>query len=611
MANINVKNPFAAQDYALIVNTFEQESTNYPSEEYAYASHYKDVYATRNFSERAQEQLSYYPGMHQSSVTSTDNSFYSEAKAQSNEELEFWNSAFDSPESFMNALRDNDNTFDYQSIFGSDVSAEERAKNIGKMITECVPCFGRITDLNQLLPNGNLLEIHGININARFDMLDDIKKLFNDPGSYINICELLNLLSSMCPSDLLGMIVMLTQYLAKINLDIKFNLDFIINLVGPILSPFLNALSQWLDKWMQLIIEPMICVTDHINSTILTAQQVQIPFSGGASILIEGSSQNGAGGIFGADTESQSGFYGYDLGASSSYRNDPPDVPDEEISASVDEMRQAWRPTETIEERQAKFDKLKGQQQNSTKPIFGAQSKQTLNPEEKYDNLKSFGDYNPPEKQAPVKAADAYFDPSPIADSLVQIRNVLQASVQYANDWFKYITQMIYDLLNMDFGWMKRKTGTSYIKSRVVQIIAIIKAILEARNKNGLECGLNSNFDENQMKFILENTLSNYTNTNFKVNDEDGTISIVVPGTEDLSTSDQSIEETDSNVTDDNSDTNIDTTVGSVTIPTSSKIEQKAQESGIIIENCLRGLKKDQINEVKSWISNYEGSLNG
>ena len=171
---------------------------------------------------------------------------------------------------------------------------------------------------------------------------------------------------------------------------------------------------------------------------------------------------------------------------------------------------------------------------------------------------------------------------------------------------------MIYDLLNVDIGWMQKKTGSSVIKSKVLQLIILIKAIIEAVNKNGLNCGTDSNFDEPQMKYILEDTLSKYTDTKFKVN-EDGTITITMPGGDVISTTDNSSETSDSDTvtTDTTSTDSVDTGIGSVTIPTTTNIEQKAQKSGIIIKNCLRGLNLDQIKEVESWFIEYERSLNG
>ena len=622
---INKNNIYASQDYATIINSFEKSAADYENEDYALASHYKDVYSTRNFSERAQEQFASYPGMHQSSADTAGDPFYTNAKSDSNQDMNFWNSAFDSPDSFMDALRDKSKGFDYESIFGSDGSAEERAKAVGKMVTECIPCFGRITDLNQLLPEGNLLEVHALNIRARLDLLDQIKDLFSNPGAYIDICELLNLLSGLCPSDLVAMLAMLTQYLAKLNLDVKFNIDFIVNLVGPILSPFLNALSQWLDKWMQLIMEPMLCVVDHINKTIITAQQIQIPFSSAKiDFDLDTGNGNGLGGTLFADQNAQGGGVSYSPQEGqnnfTAYQQNPPDAPSEEISQSFDEMKQGWRPTETEAERRAKFEKIKAD--NEEEKANNAPKRQIIQPKqngarwssddvpssEKYDKKSFFGDaYYPPEKQPSVGKAESYLNIDPIADSLVQMRNILQASIQYSNDWFNYITQMVYDLLSIDIGWMQNKTGNSFIKSRVLQIIILIKSIIEASAKNGLNCGTSNNFDIEQMKYIFENSINKYTSTKFKVNDN-GTIEILNPGTTDIvKVDDQSVPSIEST---DQEATSINTGIGPVRVPTSSQVEQKAQKSGIIVKNCLKGLSKDQLADVQSWITDYERSIN-
>lgn len=620
---VKTENPFAQQDYALIINTYEKETSYWAEEDYALAYHYKDVYSTRNFSERVQEQMNYYPGLHQTSPVPGENPAYVNAKGMTEDRMHYWNNAMDNPNAFMNGLRSREQDFDYSTIFDTDASAEDRAKNVGNLLTECIPCFGRKVNLDDLLPDLDLLNIHLGNIGARTDLLDQIKSLFTDPGSYIDVCELLNLLSSLCPQDLLAMLALLTQYLAKLNLDIRFNIDFIVNLVGAILSPFLNSLSQWIDKWMQMILEPMLCVIDHINQVIITSQQFKIPFkevSTSAELDLGPFGEGGAAAIaeagVGAQVGSRNNFLGsdgykipegIDRPSFQSYKDQRPEWPAEEIQMSGEEVKEAWDPSfseQEREERDKRFRELRAKNIKERKPKSIPSTKQPAPDREQY---------YPPEKQKLVKDGNYYWDADPLINSVVQIRNILQAATQYVTDWFTYVTQMIYDLLGMDIGWMKNKTGSSFLKSRIIELILMIKSILEAISKNGLKCGVNSNFDIEQMRFVFENGLNRFSNSRFEVLD-DGSIQITPPGAnplpdaEDLSNEIARSQEEDERG--EGSKFKIGEDFGEVSMPTSDQVQQKVTKSGIIIKNCLKDLSSDQVAEAKAWITEYERRSN-
>lgn len=628
-------NPFAAQDYALIINTFEKNAAQNPREEYALVYHYKDVYSTRNFSQRVQEQMQYYPGMHQTGSVPQGDPAYKEASTMAAQRLNYWNTAMDNPDSFMNALRDNEKDFDYTTIFGTDADAKTRAENIGKMITQCIPCFDRKLDLGSLLPDGNLLEIHALNIQMRTDLLDLLKDLLG-PGMYIDICELLNLLSKMCPKDLLAMLILLGQYLAKLNLDISFNIDFIINLIGPILSPFLNALSAWLDKWVQMILGPILCVIDHINETIIIAQQAKIPFSEAGvnidhSLGIAGPGHQNAFASSGAGAQNQNFTNGaawskgeaqrFETPDSEKYNPSPPDVPDEETYLAGLETAEGWKAPEdriSPEERAAvdqRWAELRAEQARKARNIPPPErytpgngtrwSKDNVPNSEKADY--HFGDdYNPPERQQAVKDGNWYIDASPLVNSIVQMRNVLQGSVQYMQDWFNYINQMVYDLLGTDFGWMQNKAKSTRMKSEIIQLIAIIRALLEAGANNGLKCGQDTNFDESQMRYIFENSMKKQTGTEFKFRN-DGTIEIIPYGsTTTPETSDPTRIETEAGST---TTVDLGPGIGEIETVKNESSKQKPVKSGIIIKNCLKDMTEEQLSQARKWIAQYESGM--
>ncbi len=634
---VNPLNPFGQVDYGVIIKAFEMESSSLEQEDAIKANHYKDVYSTKNFSERVREQMDYYPGMHQTtSGVPADDPFYTNAQEMADDRLNYWDSAMDNPDSFMDGLRANQADFDYTKIFGSDLSAQERAEEIGKMITECIPCFDRLLDGMQLLPDGDLLEIHLLNIKIRTDLLDKIRALFKDPGAFIDICELLKMLSHLCPADLLAIIALLTQYLAKLNLDFRFNLDFIIQLVGPILSPFLDALSAWLDKWIQLIIAPLICVVDHINETILLAQSMQIPFSDvsanvGMDMGIAAPMHQNAAGSYGfggstgvGDASGQNmdphasawnswQWEEFETPDEEKYNPTVPTPPAEETQMAKEEIVESWSPSFSEaerEERNAAWRELQARERAKRKYVpppdqYPARdgtrwSKDDIPNSEKHVEGGGWeASYNPPENQTSPSEGTAYLDASPLVNSIVQMRNILQGGIQYVKDWFTYITQMIYDLLGTDFGWMSSKADNTMLKSNIIQLILMVKSIIEAIAKNGLECGSHSNFTPAQLRYILEDELNDRTTTDFEVR-PDGTIVVRPPASSQTPSDDT----TGDSTTDE--PTEIPGPIPGVTIEEPVTDEQKSVDSGIIIKDCFKSVAADELVQARAWIAEFE-----
>lgn len=658
--NINLNNPFLEQDLGIIIHAYEKNCQEWSEDDYSKVYLYRDVYSTENFSIRAKEQLDYYPGVHQSNNPPKQDPLYLNAKEESDKNINYWNNALDNPDSFMNGLKSRRNTFNYSTILSSESSAKTKAKNIGSMLTECIPCFGRLLDANSLLPDGDLIEIHLLNIKTRTDIIKKIKSLFDDPGLYIDICSLLKLLSGLCPSDLYAILALFTQYLAKLNLEIEFNLDFAMQLVGPMMSPFLDSLSAWLDKWIQLILNPLICVLDHVNESILTLQQSKIPL---AEITFNSSiNKNSANPMHKNSSEKKSlntnigigdsnsyiledgiGMYGgvwgdeenerFNTPDSQKYNPIQPSPPTEELQMSSDELKETWSDSYTTEDRKntdqrwKQLKEKKSQKKYQTPPPLtqtkndGTRwSKDNIPNSEKYIDQGEFEiGYHPPEKQTKTKPTSEYYITTDLIPAIVETRNILQGGIQYTKDWFQYVTQMSYDLLGTDVGWMSKKTDRTILKSRLIQLIYMIQAILEAISKNGLECGTGGNFNENQMKFILENSMNNFATNNgnkFKVLDNGNIIygkeSVVnkqdnsIKSTTDTSGATTSISTQPENLINTISGDKEVFQVGtpSDTISTES-VSQKTTDL-IFIKNCFKSVSATDLNEVKKWIADFE-----
>jgi hypothetical protein len=449
------------------------------------------------------------------------------------------------------------------------------------------------------------------------------------------------------------MLALLTQYLAKLNLDFRFNLNFIIQLVGPILSPFLDGLSAWLDKWIQLILNPMICVTDHINQTIYLANSLKIPFSevGGNIEMDLGiaapfhknvSSEDKIGGQ--SNWKNNKGWMKTDLEAfntpnSEKYNPIRPEYPSEEATMARKEIDEAWNQNYTPVERaeaDARWKELKANEQGKRSFVPPPErpeksdgtrwSKDSIPPSEKYKTGQSWETgYYPPEKQSKPYEGIKYVDTSPIVNSVIQLRNILQGAIQYVKDWFTYITQMIYDLLGTDIGWMEKKTDNTIIKSNVIQMIAVIKAIIDATRNNGLKCGLENNYDQAQMQYILQEGINKVSTTQFDFL-PDGSIQIKNPNTNNTNTtSNTTNNNTDSVVTTttttttvntvvniNNTTTNINNTIQGITpseeiiLPISIENKQKTEESSIIIKDCFRSITKENLAKAQRWIQDFE-----
>jgi hypothetical protein len=648
---------FVPADSQAIIKFFEVNSGQWQEEDYAWAPHYRDVYSIENFSKRVKEQMMYYPGMHQSNeghspysgYANQPDPFQQQAQKMGESQLNYWNQAMDNPDSFMAGMKARQGSFDYTKLFDSK---DDFKKNAAAIITECIPCFDRLFDGAQLLPDGDILEVHLLNINLRTDLLDKLKELFADPGFNIDICELLKLLSHLCPQDLLAILALLSQYLAKLNLDFAFNLDLIIELIGPILSPFLDALSEWLDKWVQMILAPIICVIDHINMTIYLAQQIKLPLSesqvnldysaglAGPNIVgnlgkkftdgwVTSHAQSESGIHAGFNPEGENEYSPYAFGYSDNelfntpdsqlYNPDTPELPREEWEAALAESGQAWGidPSDNSpewyatyaemseEERRKMWEELYQERQqkelefdslprNQMPKADGTRwSANDVPGSEKKFSFQSFSHGQvPPNQQAPKPADEYYLDGGAIVDPILQMRNIIQGAIAYVQDWFDWVVQLVYDLLGTDFGWMKKKHGQTVLKSRVIQLIYMLKAIIEALlEEDAFECGVHTNINPEFMRRLLTKYMNRVSPYEFKER-PDGTFELIRPG--------------DTRPAPDIDDLAQDPTAEVEGEQKHKTPEQKAAESGIIIKDCLKSVSTDELEKMRAWIRDFE-----
>lgn len=658
-------NPMWPADSQVVMHFFEVKSSQWAEEDYAWACHYRDAYGTYNFSQRVQEQINSYPGMHNTQGTTSPytgkqdvDPWKKNAEQMGAAEMNYWNAAMDNPQAFMAGLQQKQKSFDYTQMFDSK---DDFKKNAAALITECIPCFDRLFDGCQLLPDANLLEVHLLNILLRTDLIDKLLELLKNPGLNLDICELLKLLSHLCPQDLLAILALLSQYLAKLNLDFKFNLDLVIELVGPILSPFLDALSEWLDKWIQAILAPIICVVDHINMTMYLAQQMRLPlseanvslgfdagiatphFMGGdfntpwsghkdekGNKLDDNTWSHGhsSGGLdFGFNGEGEGAYNPYAAGfvqneafdtpSSQLYNPTPPVPPLEEwdysMAAAGDDDFEGKTGYDQLskEEREAVFlDLQKRRKQKELDVALGTNAPPNRKPladgsrwsstdvpgSEKVGAGGSFSRGNvPPDQQSPSQEDGwKYLNADSIVEPIIQMRNILQGGIAYIQDWFDYVVQLLYDLLGTDFGWMKKKLGQTVLKSRIIQLIYMLIAIIDAMMNTDLRCGTDTNLNPAHMDYMIATAMNRLSPFKF-IKRPDGTFEIIPPSATQAQRDPQDL---------------MQEAKAAISVPEEKPPEQKAAESGIIIKDCLRKVTADDIAQVRQWIRDFERRSN-
>jgi hypothetical protein len=150
---------------------------------------------------------------------------------------------------------------------------------------------------------------------------------------------------------------------------------------------------------------------------------------------------------------------------------------------------------------------------------------------------------------------------------------------------------MVHDLLGTEIGWMSKKADTTILKSNIIQIIFMIKAIIEAIAKNGLQCGEKNNYNEAQMKYILEKELNPKLPKGSRFNvKENGDVEFV-----------QETRRPDV----------VDTTKGGKPLskaPSSDTIDRGTTVS-TAIKNCFKSVSAEELKNVQSWISDFEKGM--
>jgi hypothetical protein len=199
----------------------------------------------------------------------------------------------------------------------------------------------------------------------------------------------------------------------------------------------------------------------------------------------------------------------------------------------------------------------------------------------------------PPNQQAPKQGDDyAHIDADILVDPIIQMRNIIQGAIAYVQDWFDYVVQLIYDLLGTDFGWMMKRLDQTVLKSRIIQLIYMIIAIIDAFMNTDLKCGTNTNLNPAHMDYMIGTAMNRLSPFKF-IKKPDGTFEVIPPGRTQSQKDPQELMQQAKAIMDEGK---------------ASKVtaEQKAAESGIIIKDCLKKVSADDLNKVRQWIRDFE-----
>jgi hypothetical protein len=142
--------------------------------------------------------------------------------------------------------------------------------SLGDILKECVPCDFRKFNLDQINPMVDLLATLEQDLVGRYrQILAQFSDLLSNNEINEDICSLLNYLNFQCVPDLFGIISLLKMMMLKLT-DLKLinPTGLFLGLLTPFFSPILNGITEILDKYIQLILGPIDCIIDSLDSQL-------------------------------------------------------------------------------------------------------------------------------------------------------------------------------------------------------------------------------------------------------------------------------------------------------------------------------------------------------
>jgi len=167
-----------------------------------------------------------------------------------------------------------DSNLSESQTISSAQSVQSRHKSTSKgkykntLIEECIPCFGRLTTPDGLNPSVELLGVLEDLLDRYKGIVEKLKSLFTNTDIVGDLCSLLGFLEFHCLPDLYGIIALLTALMRKYA-DIIPNLDgAFMQFIGPFFGPLLSGVNELLDRYIQLIMKPVDCVLNSLDTQL-------------------------------------------------------------------------------------------------------------------------------------------------------------------------------------------------------------------------------------------------------------------------------------------------------------------------------------------------------
>jgi hypothetical protein len=253
------------QDCALIAQTFERGAHNTPTEAAVFATLSRTLQNHSKFAATITNSLQSYIQVPQQAVDAASD----QSKAFANQANTGQPADNTSP-----AIQALDIGTQQQATYGSDFG-----KNMLDAVKKCIPCTLRPLSLMELFPNPNLLNIFENYLKNLLKTLGDIIDMLKNIGAYTDLCKLLDLLAFMCPQDLQRVIALLMSMFMLEGIKMGTAMGFLQSLIGPLFAPILLAITALLDKFVKMVTDPIKCMIDVINSTLMLRGVAISPYS--------------------------------------------------------------------------------------------------------------------------------------------------------------------------------------------------------------------------------------------------------------------------------------------------------------------------------------------
>lgn len=142
--------------------------------------------------------------------------------------------------------------------------------------SKCIPCGFRINMLGELVFDSfvdlskstfsNYLEMIETWLGNILKQIRSLQNLFSGFDRFVDLCALLDFLNDfVCLPDLQRILSVLMALMSRTSFEFGGLLDFILQLVAPLLMPFLSGLLNMLQQYILMVVRPIECIIDSLQ----------------------------------------------------------------------------------------------------------------------------------------------------------------------------------------------------------------------------------------------------------------------------------------------------------------------------------------------------------